>query len=153
MIIGFVKNIQTVPEARDDRFEEYILLIDVHSKITSERSWNFLYRLVDQPSGTNIAVVKSNVVGRPADVLYSNQLSIPLEQSGFLDIEETDIYPVRATIINDVIPEEEECFTLTIARSSEYINLKTGLQCDDASGFYCQHKICIIDNDGKFHNN
>ena len=55
--------------------------------------------------------------------------------------------PITAVIVNDIIPEPFECFTLSIFNSSSNI-----FHCSDdsesVSEYFCEHTICIEDNDG-----
>ena len=72
-------------------------------------------------------------------------------------VETQNLFPGRKTldiltviIRDDSMPEETECFDLVLFRSDTEQMIEN-FMCNtesDADGFYCQHEICIADDDG-----
>ena len=76
----------------------------------------------------------------------------PLEDARVISPGETALRgEVIVNIRNDFVIEEEECFTIGIF--NEEVPDSVQFTCndeDDATNFFCQHTICIEDDDGEY---
>ena len=146
MILGFGERRQTVSEADATSGEKnFTLNISISSLRTSElehtvKIHSYIY---GEP-----AIEPSNDIQNPMfDGTFGQQeYSSLLRQIEVLRINTTVLPPLQVLIRDDVIPEEEECFELTIVLHPYYLFLFTCNYAGDE--FLCMHEICIVDNDG-----
>ena len=70
-----------------------------------------------------------------------------------LEALEDTIPPLTTFIRDDRRPEDEECFTISIV-PVDVLGRRELFACnEDDSGegnYFCQHTICIMDDDGRF---
>ena len=150
MVIGFTSRIQTVSEGRGN----VQLLIDVVSQRPSERvhSMRFHYQEFSGNAKVEPAVGQKQTTN--FDALFGMRLNFddPIEE--FFDLQpETDTIPLLETvIINDFVEEEEECYTIRIV-PVDIPGRHELIACNDddsrENNFFCQHTICITDNNGR----
>ena len=144
MILGFGERRQTVSEADATSGEKnFTLNISISSLRTSE-----LKHIVEVCSFNygEPAIEPSNDIQNP---MFDGTFGLrqeyrgPLCQRQVLRVNTTVLPPLQVLIRDDVIPEEEECFELSIRLNP------LNFICNDAGGeFLCLHEICIVDNDG-----
>ena len=146
MVIGFTEERQCVSENEVPGVYVYIELATLR---VSERSQTMLYRLL--PIGTaTVASFSATYV----DVLFGVE-SDPIEITHFLLPGENTIRPLITQIVNDFIIEDEECFTIQISPINipgirellicDFVDISTS----PPTNYYCEHTICIEDDDGK----
>ena len=153
MIIGFTERIRTVSEGHYGVVDIFQLQINVSSLRTSEREHPVVFRILE--SSTN-ATVETRT---PSSIIYDatfgqrGNLDDPIElvldllpgQRSFFQLPLTDIR-------NDLIPEEKECFTIGIF-PIDVPGRRELFACNEdsvgADSYFCEHTICIEDDDGK----
>ena len=153
MVIGFTERRQTVSEGDGvPGTDEFPLQIDVATLRVSEREIGILYRLLS--SGTATVVSFTFFDSLDYDARIGTVESDPIEIVDFLLPGESVIIPLQTAIRNDFIPEDEECYSIQIS----FIDVPGVMflfTCDivDTSStppksFFCEHTICIEDDDG-----
>ena len=149
MFIGFTERIQTVSEG-EVQPEEYIpITVDVSTNRISELNYNVYFRYQDVTSSAIVEPLGfSNV---EYDALFGEQLDSnePIQELRQIKSGQTST-SIQLMIFNDIIPEEEECFTLRIL-SADIPGVRELSECNEnGDSFFCEHTICIIDDDGKY---
>ena len=152
MIIGFTERVRTVPENGIDGFDIYQLLVHVATLRTSERDHLMIFRYLESSSTAIVEPLDSSTAN--SDVIFGIRGSPndPIEVHLDLEAGESLIQPLFVSIRNDFVPEEEECFTLRIipadvpGRDELFTCNEDG---ENADNYYCEHTICIADDDGK----
>ena len=152
MVIGFSERIQSVSESEVQPEGFIPITINVSTLRVSESSHPLVirYQMID-----SVAIVETLINSKDVefDALYG------IYDSGSSIEEYSDIVPgqtstsLHVMVYNDLIPEEEECFTLRIL-PVDVPGARTHFTCtegnpDDLSSFFCEHTICIEDDDGK----
>ena len=154
MIIGFTSRTQIVPENIRDGISNFPLSIDVATLRTAEREHPMMFRL-QISSSTAIVEPIGAVVNPFYDATFGTRDSVygPI-------IEEYDLLAGMDTITslvtfirNDRRPEEKTiCFTIRIFPVDVPGRHELFTCNEDDSGessYFCEHTICIIDDDGK----
>ena len=153
MIIGFTERIRTVSEGQVPGVDSFLLQINVASLRPSEREYPMGFRL--REASTN-ATIETQIPSSPVfDATFGlrENPDYPIEEHrnlapGLLTV----LPPLLTAIRNDFIPEDLECFTLSIlpVGVSGYLEF---FQCNEdgvgADNYFCQHTICIEDDDGE----
>ena len=153
MVIGFVERSTTVSEGFTGPFDDvFEIPIGVSSLIISEREYNVSF--VVQDSDETIIVVGTNDVTLGFDAQFGVVEENSITADHILQIGEKDIVDeLRVGIRNDLNPENTECFSLRII-STDIAGERFIFDCNDESestpGFFCEHEICIIDDDGRY---
>ena len=156
MIIGFTERIRTVRE--DDAppgFDLFQLVINVSSVRTAEREHPMLFRLLE--ASTNATVESLTSLSNTFDARYGvrENSDDPLE-------ENRDLLPGKrtipsnqflvTTIRNDLVPEDLECYSIGIF-PIDVPGRRELFTCNEDSAmednYFCDHTICIIDDDGE----
>ena len=146
MVVGFAQRNQTVSEAMVPSGEDYSLfLIEFATLRTSER--RTILRLWVKES---TATFWSWSTWLHYDVQFNNFAYY----SNFLyepEAELTTPRPLRASVRNDFTIEDEECFTLRVSLYGS--DRREVVKCNeddniDAESYYCEHTVCIEDDDG-----
>ena len=151
MILGFSERRQTISEAEVQSWEEFINReIFITSLRTSEISHNVGVR----------SVIRGEPMIEPVDGFSQNPRFDGLfgtreynTINNLVFFEElgvgTTITPVlQVTIRDDLIPEDEECFVLSIYQVNPEFSIENFLCNMAGAQFLCIHEICITDNDG-----
>ena len=153
MVIGFTERRQTVSEGQVPGVDEFSLQIDVDILRVSEREHRMLYRVLS--SGTARVVSFAFRDNLDYDARFGSVGSDPIEQEDRLLPGRNFTGPLQTIIRNDFIPEDEECYSMQIS-PIDIPGLREIFTCDfvDTSvipprSFFCEHTICIEDNDGK----
>ena len=145
MVIGFTERRRTVSESDVPVADSLQLLINVSTLRVSEREYRMLYRVLSSGTAT---VVSFNMVDFDArfGAIETEQLDVLLPGSDFIS-------PLSVQIINDIVPEDEECFSIRISPIN-IPGLRELFMCDFVDNtiplsIFCEHTICIEDDDGK----
>ena len=150
MILGFGKRNQTVSEAEVPPEEEFI---NVDILITSLKRSEIPY-----PVGVR-SVIEGQPIIEPAAVVlnpmfdgqFGDREMDTINNLVFMEVLmiNTTILPaLRVIIRDDILPEDEECFDLSIfpVNTEPMID---NFMCNTAGDdFVCEHTICIEDDDG-----
>ena len=149
MVIGFTERIRTVSESEVYGVDLFQLYISVATLRVSEREYGMLYRILSSSTAT---VVSFNARGHHFDARFG---TVTLEETHYLYPGSSIIRPLVTAIRNDFEPEDEECYSIYVS-PVEISGLRELIMCDyvDTSSnvqrnFFCEHTICIEDDDGK----
>ena len=151
MIIGFTERIQTVSEGHKGAVDLFPLQINVSSLRTSEREHPMLFRLLECCTNATVEtlVPASNVFD--ATFGHREHPSDPIEDIKDLPLGERTISsPLLTLIRNDLIPEEIECYTIRIFPVDVPGRRELFTCYEDNAGadsYFCEHTICIEDDD------
>ena len=152
MIIGFTERVRTVPENGVDEFDLNPLLVAIATLRTSERDHFMIFRYLE--SDSRAIVDPLDISTANFDVIFGirDRPSNPIEVHLDLEAGESLIQPLFLSIRNDFVLEEEECFTLRIIPADVPGRdelFKCNEDGENADNYYCEHTICIADDDGK----
>ena len=141
MIIGFNKRQQTVSE--NDGFGSFFfLLVDVIALRASEREHEMLFRLLFSGTATVMPFFSGDI---NVDAFFGNsdfgEILVQLPRGNMAAQLET-------AIINDFAPEDEECYSIQII-PVDTAGVREIFTCNENLQFFCEHTICIEDDDGK----
>lgn len=155
MIIGFKTRRTTRNEALGT------FTIGVQSKIVSELNYTIGFRHIqgNSPTDATVETIDFAVTTFRAnpDALFGfrgdpkNELD-PLENNRILTRGTREpTSQLLVTIFPDVRPELDECFTITILRTDtggNRVNFICHEDIDNPTDFFCDHTICILNDDG-----
>ena len=158
MIIGFTERRRTVsegivPEGED----EFRLTYPVAALRTSERDHLMAFRLLE---GSSTATVNTRQELGDIDVLRNNDAVFgrtreendPIEVLLRLPLGSTTLPNELLTFIRgDFVPEGVECYTVHVFMV-DVPGVRQLFTCNDeadATNYFCEHEICIVDDDGK----
>ena len=158
MIIGFTERRRTVsegivPEGED----EFRLTYPVAALRTSERDHLMTFRLMESSS---TATVNTRQELGDIDVLRNNDAVFgqmraendPIEVTLSLPMNRTTLPDELPTFIRgDFAPEDDECYTVRVF-ADDVPGVRQLFTCNaeaNATNYFCEHEICIIDDDGK----
>ena len=152
MVIGFTQRIRTVSEGQEGAVDLFPLWINVHSFRISERRHPMDFRLQSSTNATVETLVPASII---YDATFGRRwnLNDPIEESRVLLLGERTVSPLLLTVIrNDFIPEEIECYTIHIF-PVDVAGRHELFTCNEdnvgAGSYFCEHTICIEDDDGK----
>ena len=151
MVIGFTQRMQTVSESIYPGVHSFLLEINVAPMHFSEVEHRMVYRVLSTGSAT--VVPYGSVQLNNVDVLFGSEAD-PIEVMDLLNVGETNISPLEAEILNDFVPEDNECFSIRIS-PVDTVGVRELFVCDyidDIShrNFSCEHTVCIEDDDGEY---
>ena len=153
MVIGFTKESQCIPENNVTGVDSFTVFIQLATLRVSERENRMLFRLL--ASGAATVVSFASFSATKFDARFGGEEGDPIEEMDFLDPGVDTVRPRRTEIINDFIPEDEECFTIQIS-PIDIPGLRELFMCDfvdmsttPPTNYFCEHTICIKDDDGK----
>ena len=135
--------------------------IDVHSKITSEVEYTIGFRHIRREA-INVATVETGDLSDPilindfdatfGDRPNPNTAWDPLETTRLLQVGRLEpLRPLNTTIFSDVHPEGNESYTINIFiidTHRDHVNFMCNENEDNPDDFFCDHTVCILDNDG-----
>ena len=154
MVIGFTERRRTVSEGLVPGVDEFRLEIDVAALRVSDRVHPMLYRVLS--SGTADVVSFEFRDNLDYDARFGFVEADPIEQRDRLLPGRNSTGPLRTAIRDDFVPEDEECYSIQIS-PIDIPGLKELFWCDfvDTSStppmsFFCEHTICIEDDDGNY---
>ena len=155
MIIGF----RTGMTIRNETLG--IFNIDVHSKITSEVEYTIGFRHIRVGA---VATVETDDILDPifdedfdakfGDRPNPNNAGDPLETTRILQVGRLEPWrPLTTVVFSDIRPEEDECFTISIfiidsVTGGGSVNYDCNENENNPDDFFCEHIICILDDDG-----
>ena len=155
MVIGFTERRWTVSENQVPGEDEFQIPINVSNFRVSETEHWMLYRVLS--SGTADVVSFEFTVNLDFDARFGSIQADPIEQRDQLPPGNDSMNPLQTAIRNDFVPEDEECYSIQIY-PIDIPGLRELFMCDfvDTSStppmsFFCEHTICIEDDDGKLH--
>ena len=149
MILGFGERRQTVSEAEALLGEEFInRQIFITSSRISEVQYTVGVRYVI--GGQPIIEPVDNPQNPQLDGFFGNREEDTVNNLVYferLHVATSRLPALTVTIRDDILPEEEECFELSIfpVNPQEMINFMCNVAGDE---FLCIHEICIEDDDG-----
>ena len=150
MFIGFTERKQTLSEGEAQPEEVIPITVNVSTNRISEVNYNVYFRYQDVTSSAIVEPLSSNE-SIEYDALFGERLdsSEPIQELQEIEAGRTSI-SIQLLIFNDLIPEEEECFTLRIV-PVHVVSLRNRPECNEhGDSFFCEHTICIMDDDGKY---
>ena len=139
------------------------LSIDVHSNIISDLDYQIFFRHIRRRNPTGATVETADLLdpifdedfdARFGDRRDPNNPLDPLEtvrvlQKGRLEPQR----PLAIIMFGDVRPELNECFTINILTTGERTDFSCNDNADNPDDFFCDHTICILDDDGQLGSN
>ena len=143
MTIGFTEKSRTISE-----FQRYYELEDFHigleSERISERPYTVTLQIYDS-NNVHIAAIEERNISM-FDALFGERLVAgdPLQEIVQLPAGEDSI-AVIIFIVDDLIAEGEECFSISINNIEDDFRCNDG---QDATNYFCTQTICIYDDDG-----
>lgn len=151
ILIGFSQRVYTISEAGlREPDEGHVLLIDVHAQNTADRDYEVLLRILTANSTATVEGQDVFKAGPHFDAVFGVRLS---EDEPIQEIRELPNgsavlrTPLLIQIVNDFIPEDEECFIIQLSSYGE-----NNFTCNDDDvnevDYFCFHTICIEDDDG-----
>ena len=153
MVIGFTERMQTVSEGLFPGVDEFPLEINVATLRVSEREHIMLYRVLS--SGTARVMSFAFFDNLDFDARFGGVQADPIEQENHLLPGRDSIDPLITAIRNDFVLEDEECYSIRLS-PIDIPGLRELFMCDFVDttstppmSFFCEHTICIEDDDGK----
>ena len=160
MIIGFTERRRTVSEGivpqGDDEFR---LTYPVAAMRTSERDHLMTFRLQEGISTATVITreeLSDNDVLRNNDAIFGEwrEEDDPIEVSCTLPLGHTILPQYLPTYIrDDCYAEVAECYTVRVF-ADNVPGVRQLFTCNseaNATNYFCEHEICIIDDDGKIY--
>ena len=152
MVIGFTEKSQTVSEGQEPGLV-FQLMLSVSTLRTAERLHLMIFRY--QPSSSS-AIVEPLIeqLDLNYDALFGSRRgpTDPIQEGRDLEQGASDIQPLLTLIRDDVIVEPDECYVIRIFPMDIEGHRELFTCNEDNSGatsFFCEHTICIEDDDGK----
>ena len=158
MKIGFNQRWQVVSENAVSLMNQSTLSIAVSSLRVSERNHTIVFRYQES---TNAAKVETfTVQNNPQyDALFGirtdsdTPLGEPIVVTHVLTAGSSKIPALMTRVRDDVRPEDTECYTISIL-TPDIEGIRESFTCNEdeknPTDFFCDHTICIIDDDGQF---
>ena len=155
MVIGFPLRRRTVSESEAQQgADTFLLTINVFSVRPSEREYVLLFRVLEGISNATVEMDNSNP---QYDATFGTRdaPNAPIEARIILAVGRMNIN-LPTSIRNDFSAEDLECYTLRIlpADVEGVRDIFTCMEDEDEPMEepepYCQHTICIEDDDGQF---
>ena len=152
MIIGFTERIRYVSEGQKGAVDLFQLQINVESFRTAERGHPMEFRLLEGSTNATVETLTPSSEIYDATFGRRGSLNDPIE-------EDIDLLPgqrsavLRTVIRNDFMSEDLECYTIRIfpvdvpGRRELFTCYEDSAMADN---YFCEHTICIKDNDGMF---
>ena len=152
MIIGFTERIQIVAEDGVPGVDSFPLQINVASARTAEREHPMEFRLLESSTNATIeTLIASSFVFDATFGLRANP-DDPIKEARDLDPGSRTVQPLITAIVNDLIPEDTECYTIRIF-AVDVPGRRELFTCNEdgagADNYFCEHTICIEDDDGE----
>ena len=158
MIIGFTERRRTVSEgivpAGEDEFR---LTYPLAALRTSERDHLMTFRLQE---GSSTATVNTRQESGDLNILRNNDAvfgemregGAPIEVDLSLPLGSTTLFNELPTFIRgDFAQEDDECYTVRVF-ADDVPGVRQLFTCNseaNATNYFCEHEICIINDDGK----
>ena len=155
MRIGFSQRVQTVSENMTLPGDLYSLFIEIATNRVSEREHVMRFRLDESMTTAGVNSVMEPFDNLDFDVLFGGRDDVdsPLTLTYTLPAGMTSVPSLRVFIRNDIVPEEEESFSILVSPISFGYRCRClSFSCSDAldaTNYFCEHKVLIADDDGK----
>ena len=161
MIIGFTERIQTVSEGDIPGVDVFQLQINVASLRTSESEHRMEFRLQESRATATVETLIPSSAGFDATFGLRDWPDGPIYDTRYLAPGLLTVPPLQIVIRNDVIPEDRECFTISIfpvdvPGRRELFTCNEDFMVADCNevgigtvDYLCEHTICIEDDDGE----
>ena len=135
--------------------------IDVHSRVTSEVEYTIGFRYIQQGAGATVETddISDPIFDNDFDAKFGDR-SNPniegdhLETTRILQVGHFEpLRPLTTTIFSDVRLEGDECYIInifiidTVAGGGRF-NYDCNENEDNPDDFFCDHTVCILDDDG-----
>ena len=151
MLIGFTQRVRTVSESDVKGEELFPINIDVATLRPADREYKIIFRLLS--GGTAIVKPGNNVQDVSFDTLFGIKVEPngPIQEEFDLEPQVATIPPLPVEIRDDLRPEDEECFTIRIFPvdvPGRHELFDCNEDDSDATNYFCETTICILDNDG-----
>ena len=148
MLIGFTERTQTVSEGETQPEEFISITVNVITNRISELNYTVYIQYQDVIGRAIVEPLSSNDI--EYDALFGERLDSnkPIQEIQEIRSGQNST-SIELMIFNDLIPEEEECFSLRMQAIDP--SLRSLPKCNEnGDSFLCSHTICIIDDDGKY---
>ena len=155
MIIGFTERIRTVSEGPVPEMDLFQLEINLASARTAEREHPMIFRLQEPSTNATIEPLTASSPVFSVDAVFGlrENPDDPIEETRNLKPRSRTVQPPLLTAVrNDLIPGETECFTIRVlpvdvpGRRDLFTCNEDGVGADN---YFCEHTICIKDDDGE----
>ena len=148
--IGFNQRRQTVSESNEDlESDGYYLTLLIHSIGSERRDFPVLVRVIT----SNSTVEATNIqFDTSYDALFGSRTNTddPIEEIIIIEAGVTE-YELTTYIRSDFLPEDLECYTLLLS-GIDTLGYRDISVCNqdytNSTDYFCQHTICIKDDDG-----
>ena len=153
MIIGFTERNQTLSEGEIEDVDSFPFFIGVSNVRTAERVHIMTFRYQESSSTATVEPLTQPNISNVDALFGSRDLPLdPIQVMFDLEPEEDSIQSLTVQIINDFVAEPDECFNIRIF-PVDVAGRRELFSCnEDDSGetsFFCEHTVCIEDDDGK----
>ena len=150
MIVGFTQRTTTVSEDAGLSEDLYRVNIGVSTLRTTESELDISFLHLESISTATISSVVDITPTADAAFGFRDSPSQSLREFYRLAPGTSTISPLTAFIIDDLVPENDECFTIRINLvSNSPGERQPQATCSDDVNFFCEHTICILDNDSR----
>ena len=157
MVIGFSQQIQTVSEGQVPNVDFFQPQIDVSTRRISEREHPMTFRYLESSSNATVKPITQTT--NFVDALFGSRQ----QPDGSIEISYDLLAgrnmlrePLFTSIRNDFVPEEDECFTIRLF-PVDVPGHHELFSCNEddvrADNYFCEHTICIEDDDSRCYNN
>ena len=149
MFVGFTERRTNISERTDVPVDVYRIAIEVSAERTSELIHTSTIYVVESKTATVESFSSHSLF---YDALFGTIVvpGDPLQEVHLLRSGERRYQDIQLSIRNDFLIENEECFTLSISTRNDFGQEALCNADDDssASSYFCEHTICIEDDDG-----
>ena len=149
MFVGFTERRTNISERTDVPVDVYRIAIEVSTERTSELIHTSTIYVVESKTATVESFSSHSLF---YDALFGTIVvpGDPLQEVHLLRSGERRYQDIQLSIRNDFLIENEECFTLSISTRNHFGQEALCNADDDssASSYFCEHTICIEDDDG-----
>ena len=141
--IGFSQRSQTLSEAGEGLGDIVRIQIGVHADRIVGRDYNLLIT-VQNANATVQATTSFDAF--VTDVEFGAEYGDKIQELRILYANKIE-FQTFFSIVNNFVPEEDECFTLRISPEQDTDTFNCSEDIDNARDYYCQHTVCIEDDD------
>ena len=138
---------ESMAQSGEEFFE---IKVDISTSRVSQREHPMVFRL--QQSTSSASVVSEDDQTNPfLDAIFGTKTNPdgPIQEEFVLEALVDTIPSLSVKIRNDFHIEEEECFTIRLFRVDIPDRLELFECNDEGSNSFCEHTICIEDDDGE----
>ena len=157
MIIGFRTRMTTTFDTLST------LSIDIHSNIISDLDYQIVFRHIRGRNPTGAIVETADFLDPIFDEDFDARFGDRRDPNNPLDPLETvhvlqkgrhePLRPLTTIILGDVVPDYDKCYTINILTTGERSDFSCNENERNPEDFFCDHTICILDDDGQLRPN